>query len=165
MTLFVVVFASLAFGANGSVRAEQAAKIWDVCFSPAGNCADVILSEISRAKRSIHVQAYSFTSREIAEALVAAKNRGVSVEVILDRSQPKARGGMFGFFLLPRLPVNYGEVMQTQASAFNQLFHGLLDRGVYIAPALYEAGFVSAAHTQADIDETVGAARAVFKAL
>ena len=105
MTLFVVVFALLAFGANGSVRAEQVAKIWDVCFSPAGNCADLILSEISRAKRSIHVQAYSFTSRDIAEALVVAKNRGVSVEVILDRGQPKARGGMFGFFVDQGVPL------------------------------------------------------------
>lgn len=104
-TLFVVVFAVLAFSGIGSVRAEQAAKIWDVCFSPAGNCADLILSEISRAKRSIHVQAYSFTSRDIAEALVGAKNRGVSVEVILDRSQPRARGGMFGYLGAQGVPL------------------------------------------------------------
>ncbi|MEY2735344.1 MAG: Glutamate-semialdehyde -aminomutase [Pseudomonadota bacterium] len=74
-------------------------------------------------------------------------------------------GGMFGFFLLPDLPQNYQQVMKSDGAKFNALFHGLLDRGVYIAPALYEAGFVSAAHTQADIDETVAAARAVFKAL
>ena len=53
-----------------------------------------------------------------------------------------------------------------QGVAFlNALFHGLLDRGVYIAPALYEAGFVSAAHTAQDIADTVAAAREVFKAL
>ena len=74
-------------------------------------------------------------------------------------------GGMFGFFLLRELPQNYQQVMKSDGAKFNTLFHGLLDRGVYIAPALYEAGFVSAAHTQADIDETVAAARAVFKAL
>ncbi|NBS45555.1 MAG: glutamate-1-semialdehyde-2,1-aminomutase [Betaproteobacteria bacterium] len=74
-------------------------------------------------------------------------------------------GGMFGFFLLSELPQNYQQVMKSDGAKFNTLFHGLLDRGVYIAPALYEAGFVSAAHTQADIDETVAAARAVFKAL
>ncbi|MFZ9511102.1 MAG: glutamate-1-semialdehyde 2,1-aminomutase [Burkholderiaceae bacterium] len=74
-------------------------------------------------------------------------------------------GGMFGFFLLSELPQNYQQVMKSDGAKFNALFHGLLDRGVYIAPALYEAGFVSAAHTQADIDETVAAARAVFKAL
>ena len=48
---------------------------------------------------------------------------------------------------------------------FNKLFHGLLSGGVYIAPALYEAGFVSAAHTEADIAQTVQVASDVFKAL
>ncbi|WP_406624401.1 glutamate-1-semialdehyde 2,1-aminomutase [Acidovorax sp. SDU_ACID1] len=76
-----------------------------------------------------------------------------------------SEGGMFGFFLLPRLPQDYPEVLTTDGARFNQLFHGLLERGVYIAPALYEAGFVSAAHTAADIQATVAAAREVFKAL
>ena len=49
--------------------------------------------------------------------------------------------------------------MKTDGTRFNQLFHGLLDRGVYIAPALYEAGFVSGAHTDADIDATLSAFR------
>ena len=76
-----------------------------------------------------------------------------------------SEGGMFGFFLLPQLPQNYPEVLKTDGARFNQLFHGLLERGVYIAPALYEAGFVSAAHTAQDIDATVVAAREVFKML
>ena len=76
-----------------------------------------------------------------------------------------SEGGMFGFFLLPQLPQNYPEVLKTDGARFNQLFHGLLERGVYIAPALYEAGFVSAAHTAQDIDATVTAAREVFKTL
>jgi glutamate-1-semialdehyde 2,1-aminomutase len=75
------------------------------------------------------------------------------------------QGGMFGFFLLPALPQNYSQVMQSDSARFNLLFHGLLDRGVYIAPALYEAGFVSAAHTDADIAETVSAAREIFRTL
>lgn len=74
-------------------------------------------------------------------------------------------GGMFGFFLLPQLPQNYAAVMKSDSARFGRLFHGLLDRGVYIAPALYEAGFVSSAHSAADVEETVAAARAVFKAL
>ena len=74
-----------------------------------------------------------------------------------------SEGGMFGFFLLDTLPQNYVQVMKSDSARFNQLFHGLLDRGVYIAPALYEAGFVSAAHTAEDIAATVAAARAVFK--
>ena len=76
-----------------------------------------------------------------------------------------SEGGMFGVFLLPELPRNYGEVMKSDGARFNRLFHGLLDRGVYIAPALYEAGFVSSAHSDADIDATVRAAAEVFQLL
>ena len=76
-----------------------------------------------------------------------------------------SEGGMMGFFLLENLPQNYTQVMKTNGPRFNQLFHGLLDRGVYIAPALYEAGFVSAAHTDDDIAATVAAARDIFKSL
>ena len=75
------------------------------------------------------------------------------------------QGGMFGFFLLPELPQNYSQVMKSDSPKFNKLFHGLLDRGVYIAPALYEAGFVSAAHTEADIQATIAAAAEVMKQL
>jgi glutamate-1-semialdehyde 2,1-aminomutase len=53
--------------------------------------------------------------------------------------------------------------MTTDGARFNRLFHGLLDRRVYIAPALYEAGFVSAAHTDADIAHTVQAAAEIFR--
>lgn len=69
---------------------------------------------------------------------------------------------MFGFFLMADLPQNYATVMTTDSPRFNRLFHGLLQRGVYIAPALYEAGFVSAAHTDADIAATVAAAAECF---
>ena len=76
-----------------------------------------------------------------------------------------SEGGMFGFFLFNELPQNYPKVMTTDSARFNQLFHGLLDRGVYIAPALYEAGFVSAAHTDDDITTAVAAAHETFKSL
>jgi glutamate-1-semialdehyde 2,1-aminomutase len=76
-----------------------------------------------------------------------------------------SQGGMFGFFLMPELPQNYATVMTTDGPRFNAFFHGMLDRGIYFAPALYEAGFVSAAHSQADVAETVAAAREVFATL
>ena len=69
------------------------------------------------------------------------------------------------FLLLPELAQNYGAVMQSNSPLFNRFFHGMLDRGVYFAPALYEAGFVSAAHTEQDIQTTVDAARHVFASL
>ena len=75
-----------------------------------------------------------------------------------------SEGGMFGFFLLGQLPQNYATVMTTDGPAFNRFFHAMLDAGVYYAPALYEAGFVSAAHTAADIDVTVDAAARYFAA-
>jgi glutamate-1-semialdehyde 2,1-aminomutase len=55
--------------------------------------------------------------------------------------------------------------MKSDGARFNQLFHGLLDRGVYIAPALYEAGFVSGAHGEAEISQTISAARDALRAL
>ena len=73
-----------------------------------------------------------------------------------------SEGGMFGFFLLGQLPQNYATVMTTDSPAFNRFFHAMLDKGVYYAPALYEAGFVSAAHTAADIEATVAAAAEFF---
>jgi len=76
-----------------------------------------------------------------------------------------SEGGMFGFFLLAQLPQNYSQVMRSDGARFNRLFHGLLERGVYIAPALYEAGFVSAAHSEQDIAETVDVARDVFRSI
>jgi glutamate-1-semialdehyde 2,1-aminomutase len=71
-------------------------------------------------------------------------------------------GGMFGFFFASELPRRYGDVMATDSARFNRFFHAMLDRGVYFAPALYEAGFVSAAHTRADIAATLDAAAASF---
>ena len=76
-----------------------------------------------------------------------------------------SEGGMFGFFLFDQLPQNYAKVMTTDNARFNTLFHGLLDRGVYIAPALYEAGFMSAAHSEADIAATIAAASEIFQKL
>ena len=76
-----------------------------------------------------------------------------------------SEGGMFGFFFFDALPQNYDKVMTTDNMRFNTFFHGMLDRGVYFAPALYEAGFMSAAHSKADIAETVAAAAEVFNLL
>jgi len=74
-----------------------------------------------------------------------------------------SEGGMFGFFFADALPQNYGGTMTTDKEHFNRFFHAMLDRGVYLAPALYEAGFVSAAHTADDISATVAAAREALR--
>ena len=98
-----------------------------------------------------------------ATTLVAGLKSAASAESIPFSAD--CEGGMFGFFLLPQLPQNYSQVMTTDSPMFNRLFHGLLDRGIYIAPALYEAGFVSSAHSEADLAETISAAREVFRAI
>ena len=78
-----------------------------------------------------------------------------------------SEGGMFGFFFTRSadagLPQNYPLVMATDQARFNRFFHGMLAGGVYLAPALYEAGFVSAAHSADDIAASVGAARAALQ--
>ena len=75
-----------------------------------------------------------------------------------------AVGGMFGIYFADAVPGSYAQIMATDKNAFNAFFHAMLDRGVYLAPSAYEAGFVSAAHDDAVIDATVAAARAAFAA-
>ena len=118
-------------------------------------CGLATLREIGRPG---FFDALSARTRTLVEGLQsAARDAGVPFT-------GDCEGGMFGFFLLDALPHNYSQVMKTDGPAFNRLFHGLLDRGVYIAPALYEAGFVSSAHSAQDIAETVAAASEVFRA-
>jgi glutamate-1-semialdehyde 2,1-aminomutase len=71
-------------------------------------------------------------------------------------------GGMFGLYFSEYVPSTYGQMMAGDKAKFNSFFHGMLDEGVYFAPAAFEAGFVSAAHDDAVIAETVAAARRVF---
>ncbi len=74
-------------------------------------------------------------------------------------------GGMFGVYFSAKLPTNYAEVMQSDRDRFNRFFHGMLAKGVYLAPSAFEAGFVSKAHTAADIDDTAQRAAEVFATL
>jgi glutamate-1-semialdehyde 2,1-aminomutase len=71
-------------------------------------------------------------------------------------------GGMFGFYFRDRPPTSFAQVMQCDRDAFNRFFHAMLERGVYLAPSAYEAGFVSSAHGPAELEATFAAARAAF---
>jgi len=73
-------------------------------------------------------------------------------------------GGMFGLYFSAALPTSYAEVMKCDKEAFNRFFHAMLDQGVYLAPSAFEAGFVSAAHTDPDIAATIAAADKIFAA-
>ena len=74
-------------------------------------------------------------------------------------------GGMFGIYFAERAPATYAEVMACDKEAFNRFFHAMLDAGVYLAPSAFEAGFVSAAHGDGDIRDTLGAAARSFAVL
>lgn len=76
-----------------------------VYFSPNAGAEDAILNALGNAESEIRVQAYSFTSLKIAEAIVCAKRRGVAVMVILDKSQETQRHSMAGFLAGQGVPV------------------------------------------------------------
>jgi glutamate-1-semialdehyde 2,1-aminomutase len=69
---------------------------------------------------------------------------------------------MFGLYFADRVPASYADVMACDKERFNRFFHAMLDAGVYLAPSAYEAGFVSAAHGDRDIADTVAKAEAAF---
>jgi glutamate-1-semialdehyde 2,1-aminomutase len=72
---------------------------------------------------------------------------------------------MFGVYFRATPPTSYAEVMESDKDAFNRFFHLMLLEGVYLAPSAFEAGFVSAAHSDADIDATIAAAARCFEKL
>ncbi|NKB75947.1 MAG: glutamate-1-semialdehyde 2,1-aminomutase [Gammaproteobacteria bacterium] len=75
-------------------------------------------------------------------------------------------GSMYGLFFSGRSQVvAFSDVMACDTERFNRFFHGMLDQGIYIAPSAFEAGFMSIAHTDSDIDRTIAAASAVFSTL
>ncbi|HEX7954749.1 MAG TPA: aminotransferase class III-fold pyridoxal phosphate-dependent enzyme, partial [Burkholderiales bacterium] len=74
-------------------------------------------------------------------------------------------GGMFGVYFRAIPPQTYAQVMECDKAAFNRFYHALLGEGIYFAPSAYEAGFVSAAHGDAEIDATAAAARTAFAAV
>ncbi|WP_415036092.1 glutamate-1-semialdehyde 2,1-aminomutase [Azonexus sp.] len=87
--------------------------------------------------------------------VVAAKKHGVAFAA-------QNVGGMFGLYFSEKCPGTYAEVLACDKEAFNRFFHAMLKAGHYFAPSAFEAGFVSAAHSDADIAATVAAAEAYF---
>jgi len=145
-----------AFGAKRAVM-EQLAPLGPVyqAGTLSGNpvataCGLATLREI---RKPGFFEALGASTRTLVAGLLGAATEA-GVPMVGD-----SEGGMFGFFFASELPHTYSQVMATDKERFNRFFHAMLDRGVYFAPAMYEAGFVSAAHTGADIAATVAAAR------
>ncbi|WP_448098872.1 glutamate-1-semialdehyde 2,1-aminomutase [Luteibacter yeojuensis] len=74
-------------------------------------------------------------------------------------------GAMFGLFFTNETVESYAQATAADVAAFNRFFHGMLERGVYLAPSAFEAGFVSGAHGDAEIEATIDAATATFATL
>ncbi|MCO4856002.1 glutamate-1-semialdehyde 2,1-aminomutase [Herbaspirillum sp. WGmk3] len=98
-------------------------------------------------------------TRKLADGLAAAA-KAAGVNFAAD-----AIGGMFGLYFDVKVPTSYAEVMQGDKERFNRFFHKMLDAGVYFAPSAFEAGFVSAQHSDAIIEETITAAAKAFTEL
>lgn len=90
--------------------------------------------------------------------LAAAKAAGVGMTC-------NRVGGMFGLFFNDQLVHSFDQATQCNAEQFTRFFHGMLEAGVYLAPSSYEAGFVSAAHTQDDLQHTIDIAADILKNL
>lgn len=105
-------------------------------------------------------EALNQKTRQLVEGLAsAAKKEGVPMLF-------SQAGGMFGFFFTDQpLVHSFAQVVNCDVERFKAFFHHMLDSGVYLAPSAYEAGFVSAAHSDGDIQDTVNSASAAFKRL
>jgi len=144
-----------AFGGKRAVM-EQLAPLGPVyqAGTLSGNpvataCGLATLREIARPG---FYDALAARTRTLLAGLIAAAE-AAGIALVGD-----CEGGMFGFFFANELPRRYGDVMATDAGRFNRFFQAMLERGVYFAPALYEAGFVSSAHGEAEIAATLAAA-------
>ncbi len=118
------------------------------------------IAMLTAMKREGLYEELSAKTEYLTEGLkaVAAKN-GVPVCTA-------AVGGMFGLFFTEAETVNsFAEATDCDLEAFKTFFHLMLEEGVYLAPSAYEAGFLSAAHTEADLDATIAAADRAFSKL
>ena len=97
------------------------------------------------------------TTRSLVEGLAGeARKAGVTFS-------SQSIGSMFGLYFRASPPRSFAEVMQSDKERFNRFFHAMLERGVYLAPSAYEAGFVSGAHGAQEIDATLAAGREAFQ--
>jgi glutamate-1-semialdehyde 2,1-aminomutase len=99
------------------------------------------------------------STRALVEGLVAEGRRaGIPFSA-------QCVGSMFGIYFRDRVPAGFAEVMTSDRDRFNVFFHAMLDRGVYLAPSAFEAGFVSASHGPSEIEATISAARESLQTL
>jgi phosphatidylserine/phosphatidylglycerophosphate/cardiolipin synthase-like enzyme len=104
--LFAIFTMILGMALSPPVTLSQGTPTnWQVYFSPHGGCTDAIVRELDKAKSTVLVQAYTFTSAPIAKALLNAHKRGVKVQVILDKSQRTQKYSSATFLTNVGIPV------------------------------------------------------------
>ena len=114
------------------------------------------LKVLEREKGTLYSRLETLTARLCDGVASIAKDRGVPFA-------GNRVASMFTGFFNPGPVTDYASATKSETALFAKFFRGMLERGVYLAPSQYEAGFVSAAHTEADIDKTLDAARETFK--
>ena len=107
------------------------------------------------AEPDFHAQLSAKTQRLTHGLVAAAHESGIPLSA-------NQVGGMFGIFFTETPVSTYAQAVACDVERFKRFFHGMLAEGVYLAPSAFEAGFVSSAHTEADISETLNAAQRVF---
>ena len=125
--------------------------------SPVAVAAGIVSLQLTRAP-GFYEGLTASTQRLVSGLAAAAAESGVCFSA-------DSVGGMFGAYFTATVPTSFAEVMGAVKERFNRFFHAMLDAGHYFAPSAFEAGFVSAAHSDADIDATIAVAREVFAAL
>ena len=101
----------------------------------------------------------SKTTKSLVDGLIdAAKASNIEFSA-------QSVGGMFGFYFSSQPPESFDDVMLSDREKFNKFFHLMLEQGIYFGPSAFEAGFVSSAHTDDDINQTIQAAMTSFKKL
>ena len=101
----------------------------------------------------------SLVTTKLVEGMTrVAKEKGV-------KFCARSVGGMFGIYFSELPPNSFDEIMNSDREKFNKFFHSMLEQGIYFGPSAFEAGFVSAAHTENDIDDTIEASSKAFESL
>jgi phosphatidylserine/phosphatidylglycerophosphate/cardiolipin synthase-like enzyme len=85
-------------------------QIVEYCFSPGGNCDQVLIKYINQARSSIHIMIYEFTLKDIESALVNARSRGVEVKLVMDRSESQISSSLYSDLKLNGFDVRIGSV-------------------------------------------------------
>ena len=105
LAILIITFWTALFPAITLPQEKPTTCNWEVYFSPHGGCTEAIIRELNKAKSTVLVQAYTFTSAPIAKALLNAHRKGVKVEVILDKSQRTQKYSSATFLYNQGIPV------------------------------------------------------------